>query len=70
VEVDRYIAWPGQALGYKVGQLEIMRLRQRAQQTLGPRFDIRAFHSQVLESGSLPLAVLESKIDRWTTARK
>ena len=65
VEVDRYIAMPGQALAYKVGQLEILRLRQRAQQKLGPRFDIRAFHTQVLESGPLPLAVLQSKIDRW-----
>jgi uncharacterized protein (DUF885 family) len=65
VEVDRYIAMPGQALAYKVGQLEILRLRQRAQQKLGPRFDIRAFHSLMLESGSLPLPVLESKVDRW-----
>jgi uncharacterized protein (DUF885 family) len=64
-EVDRYIAWPGQALAYKVGQLEILRLRRLAQQKLGVRFDIRAFHSQVLESGSLPLPVLEAKIKRW-----
>jgi uncharacterized protein (DUF885 family) len=64
-EVDRYIAWPGQALAYKVGQLEILRLRRLAQQKLGVRFDIRAFHSQVLESGSLPLPVLEAKINRW-----
>jgi len=55
----------GQALAYKVGQLEILRLRRLAQQKLGVRFDIRAFHSQVLESGSLPLPVLEAKINRW-----
>lgn len=64
-EVERYIAWPGQALAYKVGQLKILELRQRAQAKLGPRFDIRAFHAQVVDSGSLPLAVLEKKIDRW-----
>jgi uncharacterized protein (DUF885 family) len=64
-EVERYIAWPAQALAYKVGQLKIAELRRRAQAKLGPRFDIRAFHAQVVESGSLPLAVLEKKIDRW-----
>jgi uncharacterized protein (DUF885 family) len=64
-EVERYIAWPGQALAYKVGQLAIAELRRRAQAKLGPRFDIRAFHAQVVDSGSLPLAVLEKKIDRW-----
>jgi uncharacterized protein (DUF885 family) len=69
-EVERYIAWPGQALAYKVGQLKILELRRRAQEKLGPRFDIRAFHAQVVDSGSLPLAVLEKKIDRWIEGQK
>jgi uncharacterized protein (DUF885 family) len=68
-EVERYIAWPGQALAYKVGQLRILELRRRAQTKLGARFDIRAFHAQVVDSGSLPLAVLEKKIDRWIEAQ-
>jgi uncharacterized protein (DUF885 family) len=65
IEVERYIADPGQALAYKVGALTMQRLRQRAQQALGDRFDVRAFHAQVLGTGSIPLAVLEAKIERW-----
>jgi uncharacterized protein (DUF885 family) len=69
-EVERYIATPGQALAYKIGQLKIRELKARAQQALGRRFDIRAFHEQVLMSGALPLPVLESKIDRWIAQTK
>ena len=68
-EVERYIADPGQALAYKVGALTIQRLRKQAEPTLGARFDIRAFHRQVLETGSVPMAVLEAKIEAWTAAR-
>lgn len=64
-EVDRYIAWPGQALGYKIGGMTIQRLKHKAQAALGARFDIRAFHDQILGSGALRLAILEAKIDRW-----
>jgi uncharacterized protein (DUF885 family) len=69
-EVDRYIADPGQALGYKIGQLTIRRLREEAESALGPRFDLHAFHAQVLDTGSLPLEVLEAKIKRWIEATR
>ena len=64
-EIERYMAIPGQALSYKIGQLKIMELRARAESALGKKFDIKAFHNQVLLDGALPLAVLEAKIDRW-----
>ncbi|MBT5705838.1 MAG: DUF885 domain-containing protein [Verrucomicrobia bacterium] len=64
-EIERYMSWPGQALSYKIGQLKIMDLRARAQESLGKAFDIRDFHDEVLESGCLPLKVLEQKIQAW-----
>jgi uncharacterized protein (DUF885 family) len=69
-EVERYIAIPGQALAYKVGQLKILELRARAEAALGSRFDIRDFHDQVLNTGALPLGILESKIDAWIASKK
>ena len=68
-EVERYIAIPGQALAYKIGQLTISRLRAKAQAALGPKFNIKGFHAQVLMTGALPMAVLEAKIDRWIAAQ-
>ncbi|MGB7133940.1 MAG: DUF885 domain-containing protein, partial [Acidobacteriaceae bacterium] len=64
-ECDRYVAWPAQALGYKIGQLKILELRAQAQKTLGPKFDIRTFDDQVVDSGALPMDVLDQRITAW-----
>lgn len=69
-ETDRYIAWPAQALAYKVGQLKILELRAKAQKALGAKFDIKGFHDEVLGAGALPLDVLEQRIDNWIAAEK
>ena len=69
-EINRYIANPGQALAYKVGQMKIRELRTKAERELGDKFDVRQFHEQVLMTGALPLAILEQKIDRWIAAKK
>jgi len=69
-EVERFSAIPAQGLAYKIGQLKITELRRRAEDALGPRFDIKAFHRAVLEDGALPLDVLDAKIDRWIAARQ
>ncbi|MEP6945800.1 MAG: DUF885 domain-containing protein [Acidobacteriota bacterium] len=69
-EVDRYIAWPGQATAYKVGQLTILNLREKAKRELGGKFDIRAFHDEVLGAGALPLDVLTQRIDSWIARTK
>ena len=64
-EINRYIGWPGQATGYKIGEIKILELRAHAESALGDRFDIRAFHDEVLNGGALPLPVLAQKINRW-----
>jgi len=69
-ETDRYIAMPGQALAYKLGQLEIRELRERARSELGTRFDIRAFHDEILNAGVLPLDLLESRTNRWIETQR
>jgi uncharacterized protein (DUF885 family) len=69
-ETDRYIAWPAQALSYKLGQLKFRELRERAEKELGPKFDIRKFHDEMLDGGTLPLDMLEARTDRWIAEQK
>ncbi|RTL33719.1 MAG: DUF885 domain-containing protein [Burkholderiales bacterium] len=69
-EVERYIVWPGQALGYKIGQLEITKLRAEAEQALGPKFDIKGFHRVVLTAGQVPLPVLRELVKQWVASRR
>jgi uncharacterized protein (DUF885 family) len=69
-ETDRYIAWPAQALSYKLGQLKIRELRERARKELGPKFDIRKFHDEMLDGGTLPLDLLEARTDKWITVQR
>jgi prolyl oligopeptidase len=64
-EVDRYIAWPGQALAYKIGQLKMLELRNKAEKELGDKYDIKDFHHELLKRGSLPLDILEDYINDW-----
>jgi uncharacterized protein (DUF885 family) len=69
-EVERYIAIPGQALAYKIGERKLFELRARAQRELGPRFDLRRFHDAILRDGAMPLPILDAKINRWIAAEK
>ena len=69
-EAERYMAIPGQALAYKIGALEIQELRDQAETALGDKFDVREFHAEVLKDGSVPLDVLEDKINRWIESEK
>jgi len=68
-EVDRYISWPGQAVAYKIGEIEVRALRAKAEQALGPRFNVREFHDALLENGGIPLSVLRSNIEAWISAQ-
>jgi uncharacterized protein (DUF885 family) len=69
-ETDRYIAWPAQALSYKLGQLKFRELRERSQQALGTKFDIRTFHDEMLDGGTLPLDLLDARTNKWIAEQK
>ncbi len=69
-EVERYMVWPGQALGYKIGQLKILAIRKKAEAALGASFDLRAFHDELLRDGAMPISILEAKMDRWIAAKR
>jgi uncharacterized protein (DUF885 family) len=69
-EVNRYISWPGQALGYMIGNIRIRELRAKAERELGPKFDLRRFHDAVLLQGSVPLDVLERQVTEWIAAER
>ena len=68
-ETDRYIAWPGQALAYKLGQLKITELRERAKQQLGAKYDVRKFHDEILDGGALPLDVMDARVQAWISTQ-
>jgi uncharacterized protein (DUF885 family) len=68
-EVDRYIAWPGQALAYKMGQMKILELRAKAEKALGAKYDIKAFDDEIVDAGALPLDVLETRVNAWVAAQ-
>ena len=70
LEIDRYIAWPGQALAYKIGELKISAIRAKAEKTLGSKFDIRAFHDELLKDGAMPLELLDAKMDAWISSQE
>ncbi|MBN1936377.1 MAG: DUF885 family protein, partial [Anaerolineae bacterium] len=69
-EIDRYISWPGQALGYKIGEIKMRELRRFAEQALGARFDLRDLHHVVHSDGGIPLDLLEAKVRRWVAAQQ
>ena len=70
LEIDRYIAWPAQALSYKIGQIKISTIRSKAEKALGSRFDIRAFHDELLKDGAMQLDLLEVKMNAWIDSQR